>query len=232
VPAVLPDDFDLEGIGDLEMLPGKIIGSCSFHHLFEPPPGFGEGWQRFIIQPMMILPVISAVVVADPDGITAEGGDMRMFGLEQKHLMQKWGSRLLHLGIMGMDGMDGRVDVTPSGAASVHFTTSPETAALRDGARAAVRHIIEDANGGRMLPTWDELRGDALAIHPLGTCRMADSPEQGVVDHRCRLFTAGGGLHEGLYVTDASTFSSPIAVNTSLTAAAIAERAMAVIDQP
>jgi hypothetical protein len=225
-PAVLPDQFELD---DLEMLPGKIIGSCSFHHLFEPPPGFGEGWQRFIIQPMMILPVISAALVADPDGITSDGGDMRMFGLGQKHLMRRWGDRMLHLGIMGVDGMDGTVRANPDGSANVRFRTSPATKAMQAGARAAVHHIIEDANGGRVLPSWDELRDDVVAIHPLGTCRMAASPELGVVDHRCRVFRSGGGVHDGLYVMDASTYSSPVAVNTSLTAAAIAERAMALM---
>lgn len=226
LPVVLPDDL---GLDQLEMLPGKIIGSCSFHHLFEPPPGFGDDWARFIIQPMMILPAISAVLVADPDGVTSEGGDMRQFGLEQKHLMQHWGSRLLHLGMMGVDGMDGRVTVEASGLPTVSFGLSPATRAFQAAARAGVRHLAE-ASGARVLPSWDELRNDALTIHPLGTCRMADSPELGVVDGRCRLYTSTGGVHEGLYVTDASTYSSPIAVNTSLTAAAVSERAMALRD--
>jgi len=234
IPAVLPDDLDLgeASADELEMLPGKVIGSSSFHHLFEPHPGFGAGWQRFIIQPMGVLPVVSAAIVADPDGWTTDGGDMRMFGLGQKHYMQRWGSRLLHLGIMGVDGMDGSVRINANGTPVVRFTTSPETAALRAGARAAARHIVEVSNGGRVLPSWDELRGDSLALHPLGTCRMADGPGAGVIDHRCRVFRAGGGVHDGLLVADASTYSSPVAVNTSLTAAAISERAMALLDAP
>lgn len=230
IPVVLPDDLDLgtAGEGDaLEMQPGKVIGSCSFHHLFEPPPGFGSDWQRFIMQPMGFLPVISALLVADPDGITPEGGDMRTFGAGHKEIMRKWGSRLLHVGIMGVDGMDGRVTLDGGGAPVVSFSESEPTRRLFAGARAAARHIFEDSLGGRVLPTWDQLRGDVLAIHPLGTCRMAASPAAGVIDHRCRVFKADGSTHEGLYVMDASTYSSPIAVNTSLTAAAIAERAMA-----
>jgi choline dehydrogenase-like flavoprotein len=55
---------------------------------------------------------------------------------------------------------------------------------------------------------------------------MASSPAQGVVRHDCAVWRGdGGGVHEGLYVMDTSAFSSPIGVNTSLTAAAIAERA-------
>lgn len=229
IPVVLPDDLDLGAAGDgssLQMQPGKVIGSCSFHHLFEPPPGFGADWQRFIMQPMGFLPILSSVLVGDPDGITADGGDMRGFGAGHKALMSKWGTRLLHIGIMGMDDMDGRVTIGASGAPSVKFADGPRTKSLYAGARAAARHIFEDTLGGRVLPTWDQLRGDVLAIHPLGTCRMAEDPSLGVIDHLCRVFTADGGTHDGLYVMDASTYSSPIAVNTSLTAAAISERAM------
>lgn len=229
IPVVLPDDLDLGEAGDadtLEMQPGKVIGSCSFHHLFEPPPGFGGDWQRFIMQPMGFLPLLSALLVADPDGLTAEGGDMRSFGAGHKALMSKWGSRLLHVGIMGVDDMDGDVTLDVFGNPTVRFSTGDATRRLFDGARAAARHVFEGSLGGRVLPTWDELRGDVLAIHPLGTCRMAAGPDQGVTDHRCRVFRADGSTHEGLYVMDTSTYSSPIAVNTSLTAAAIAERAI------
>jgi hypothetical protein len=222
IPVVLPEEFDLD---DLETGPGKIIGSCSFHHLFEPPPGFGDDWQRFIIQPMMILPVISALLVAERDGFAKDGGDMRGWGLGAKHHMQKWGSRMLHLGIMGVDGMDGRVTAS-NGIPTVTFGMSAKTQALFDAAHAGVRNIIETHNGGTMLPSWDEMRGDVLALHPLGSARMGDSPEVGAVDPMCRVFKADGGVHEGLYVMDASVMSSPIGVNTSLTTAALAERAM------
>ena len=219
IPLELPDDFPVE----FETMPGKIIGSCSFEHLFTPPPGVPD-WQRFIMQPMMILPVISALVVADPDGLISEG-DMRGFGLGHKHLMQKWGSRLLHLGIMGMDSMDGSVRAHPGGGVTTLYGTGPETRKLYQSAHAAVDHMAASI-GGRRLPSWDEIRGDSLSIHPLGTCRMAEGPAEGVIDHRCRVFTSDGGIHDGLYVMDASTYSSPVAVNTSLTASAIAERAM------
>ena len=222
IPAVLPDSFDLD---DLEMLPGKVIGSCSFQYLFEPPPGFGPTWQRFIVQPMMFLPALSSLMVADPDGITADGGDMREFGVGQKHLMQKWGTRLLHLGIMGVDGMDGVV-TSSNGAPSVSFGMSAATRSLYDGARAAARTIIETHNGGRVLPTWDQLRGDSFTLHPLGSCRMADDHRVGAIDGLGRVYRSDGGVHEGLFVADASALSSPIAVNTSLTTASIAERSM------
>jgi len=223
IPLVVPEDF---GFDDMDMMPGKIIGSASFEHLFTPPPGMGDDWAPFIIEPMMILPVISSLIVADPDGQIGEG-DMRTFGLGQKHLMQKWGTRLIHLGIMGVDGMDGRVSADRNGKVDVHFDLSPQTRKLFSSGKAAADHMAASI-GGQRLPSWDEIRNDGLTIHPQGTCRMADSADIGVVDDRCRVFRSDGGVHEGLHVVDASTFSSPIAVNTSLTAAAISERAMSI----
>ena len=138
IPVVLADDL---GLDDMEMLPGKIIGSCSFQHLFEPPPGFGPDWPRFVMQPMMMLPMLSALMVADPDGITSDGGDQRLFGEGQKHLMRHWGDRLLHIGVMGMDAMDGQVTV----AAGVPFVTLPhrgqDQGAVRRGHRRGPPHL-------------------------------------------------------------------------------------------
>lgn len=218
IPVVLPEDL---GLDDLEMLPGKIIGACSFHHLFEPPPGFGDGWQRFILQPMMVLPMISALITADPDGKSWDG-DMRLFGEGQKHLMRHWGSRLLHVGVMGMDGMDGRVDQV-AGVPTVRFGNSEPTRALFAAARAAVHHIFDRGSGGRALPSLDELRPDTVAIHPLGSARMSDSVQTGATDPTGQVFRRNGSVHEGLRVADASLMSSPIAVNTSLTTAALSE---------
>jgi choline dehydrogenase-like flavoprotein len=218
-PVVLPEDL---GLDDLEMLPGKVIGSCSFQYLFEPPPGFGDDWQPFILQPMMVLPMISALLVADPDGITADGGDMRLFGEAQKHLMAHWGSRLLHVGVMGVDGMDGRVDLV-GGLPTVTYGHSARTKALFAGARAAVHHIFDRGVGGRALPALDELRADSVAFHPLGSCRMADSVDVGAVDRLGRVFRSDGSTYDGLVVADTSLMSSPVAVNTSLTAAALSE---------
>jgi cholesterol oxidase len=57
--------------------------------------------------------------------------------------------------------------------------------------------------------------------HVLGGCPMGDSPENGVVDHRCRVFG-----YENMYVCDGSVLSANLGVKASLTICAIAERAM------
>lgn len=228
IPVVLAEDLGLtDGADpsvselDMEMLPGKIIGSCSFQYLFEPPPGFGEGWPRFVLQPMMVLPMISSMLVADPDGRRPDG-DLRLFGEAQKHLMRHWGDRLLHIGVMGMDGMDGQV-TTFGGLPQVMFRNSERTREMQRAATAAIHHIFDRGEGGRALPGFHELRADSISIHPLGSARMADSASVGATDRFGRVYRSDGDVHEGLYVSDASLLSSPIAVNTSLTTAALAE---------
>src|ERR1035441_9420160 len=60
----------------------------------------------------------------------------------------------------------------------------------------------------------------AYCAHPLGGCRMADSPDLGVVDD-------AGAVHgyEGLYCIDGSIVPTSLGVNPSLTISALSERA-------
>lgn len=60
--------------------------------------------------------------------------------------------------------------------------------------------------------------------HQLGSCRMADGPERGVVDRSGEVFG-----HPGIYVTDGAAVPSSLAVNTALTISANAERVAAEI---
>ena len=57
------------------------------------------------------------------------------------------------------------------------------------------------------------------ASHPLGGCRMAESADLGVVDHRCEVFG-----YEGLFCIDSSVIPTSLGVNPSLTIAAVCER--------
>jgi choline dehydrogenase-like flavoprotein len=62
--------------------------------------------------------------------------------------------------------------------------------------------------------------------HPMGTCRMGDSPAYSVVDARGRVWD-----QDGLYIADASVFASALGINPALTTAAHAIRVAQAISQ-
>jgi cholesterol oxidase len=223
---ILPDDLP-PVLNGLNMNVGPVDGVTCFHYLFEPPPGFSDtSWPKFTLQPVRMLPMAAALTL-DPNGVNNPSGNMEAFGVGPKHYMQKYGTRMLQIGVMGMDGMDGQVSLTVAGTPTVSFQNSSQTTQLWQAARSAVTYIIEQGAGGKVLPTWDQYRpNDGYTIHPLGSCRMADSVTEGVVRDDGSVWNPSGGVYNGLYVLDCSVLSSPIAVNTSLTTAAIAERAL------
>jgi choline dehydrogenase-like flavoprotein len=63
-----------------------------------------------------------------------------------------------------------------------------------------------------------ETRG-VYCAHPLGGCRMADSPDLGVVDDAGSVYG-----YEGLYCIDSSIIPTSLGVNPSLTISAVSER--------
>jgi cholesterol oxidase len=74
-------------------------------------------------------------------------------------------------------------------------------------------------------PRWHPLLGRHLiTAHPLGGCPMADSPDQGAVDDRGRVYDGQGGVHAGLYVADGAVVPECIGRNPLLTISALTER--------
>lgn len=60
--------------------------------------------------------------------------------------------------------------------------------------------------------------GRLVTVHPLGGCSMGHNADNGVVDHRGRVFN-----YPGLYVADGSVMPGPVGANPSLTIAALAD---------
>jgi choline dehydrogenase-like flavoprotein len=88
---------------------------------------------------------------------------------------------------------------------------------VREAANAAISSVVSRNGLGRwMKPTYESLS----AAHPLGGCRMADTKDFGVVDHRNEAFG-----NEGLFCMDSSSIPTSLGVNPSLTISAVAERA-------
>lgn len=89
-------------------------------------------------------------------------------------------------------------------------------------AMAELHRELSEKTGAAPLapPTWKWFR-NLITPHPLGGCRIAESKEQGVVNHLCEVFD-----YKGLYVIDGAMIPTPLGLNPSRTIAAMAERAI------
>lgn len=83
------------------------------------------------------------------------------------------------------------------------------------------RRACEALDGFPQSILTETLLGIPTTAHILGGCPMGDAPENGVIDHRHRVFG-----YDGLWVVDGSAISANPGVNPSLTITALAERAM------
>ncbi len=106
----------------------------------------------------------------------------------------------------------------------------PDAGTQRPYPRA--NHILRrfsKALGGTFVPNpaWSKRMGRRLiTVHPLGGAVMADSAEDGVVDHAGRVFreSSGAKTHLGLWVADGSMVPTPLGTNPLFTISALAER--------
>jgi len=81
------------------------------------------------------------------------------------------------------------------------------------------------AAGGTAMSMLPEILFDIPGTaHCLGGCVIADSPENGVVDYRNRVFG-----YKNMYICDGSVVGANLGVNPSLTITALTERAMSFI---
>jgi cholesterol oxidase len=88
--------------------------------------------------------------------------------------------------------------------------------------------------GGAFVPnpSWSKLTNQNLtSVHPLGGCIMAETADQGVVNHKGQVFagSTGADVYDSLYVSDGSIIPRPLGINPLLTISAIAERSCALM---
>lgn len=87
-------------------------------------------------------------------------------------------------------------------------------------AMVAMHRELARATGGRILaPLLWTLLKSLVTPHPLGGCRMADTAESGVVNHRGEVFG-----YPNLFVADGSVIPRAIGLNPSKTISAVSER--------
>ncbi len=97
------------------------------------------------------------------------------------------------------------------------------TASIPEATDLAER-VADKIDGMPFSLATETLFNIPTTAHILGGCCMGKDADEGVIDHRHRVFG-----YEGLYVIDGSTISANPGVNPSLTITALAERAMSMI---
>jgi enediyne biosynthesis protein E9 len=157
-------------------------------------------------------------------------GDPSWWGLQKKQAVAHWANRI-ELLAMVEDTHDGqfygapptgggavRPNAGPVAVGSFTYALSEQSVAVREAANAAMKKIAERRGLGRFM-ALTETEG-AYASHPLGGCRMAESPDLGVTDDTGAVYG-----YEGLFCIDSSIIPTSLGVNPSLTIAAVSERA-------
>ena len=147
------------------------------------------------------------------------------WGADHVAMMKQVRQRMIILLSLGLTPPAGRITLDAEGAPKLEVDGLPGLAEYEKDIEALLRSIL-DRNGCRPVSVEAVDRGGMphagtyfSSAHQTGSCRMADSPAMGVVD-------AGGEVfgYPGLFVSDGAAIPSSLAVNTSLTILANAER--------
>jgi len=118
---------------------------------------------------------------------------------------------------MGRDRSDGKIELSDEDEAIVKWRVDSSRLHLERQKREFAR--LAKAVGGKLLLNPITYMDKLIAVHPLGGCVMADTPDRGVVKPDGEVFG-----YPGLYVVDGSIIPTSTGANPSLTIAAMAER--------
>src|SRR5438270_802342 len=141
------------------------------------------------------------------DGRAPEG-EPSWWGLQKKQAIANWHNRI-ELLAMVEDTHDGTFEAPPPQGGGIQpnagpvrvgifsYDVSEQSVRVRELANKAMKQVGERSGVGRFM-ALTETRG-VYASHPLGGCRMAETPDLGVVDQWCE---ASG--NEGLFCIDSS----------------------------
>jgi hypothetical protein len=203
---------------------GRPIGSVTFDFLDAAAPEF----ERFSLQ-QIYFPTITNILAED--GVD---GAPVWFGADKRELTARWRSWLSVLamtedaneGTFGLPPPTGNFTRLASAAAlgQLSYPITSETQHGFDTSDAAARAIIEQDGLGRHL-RW-RATSNVQCAHPLASCRIGDDPATSACDDQHELRG-----HPGILVTDAAAVPTSLCVNPSLTIAALAERASALLLQ-
>ena len=207
---ILPDD-----VPDGDMFAGRSHPGMISYEFLE-----SHGITISAAKPLPLQVVTSARLRLDGDG-----RNPAHWGEANVDLMRQYRHRMIVLVSFGL---------TPPGGAITARDGRDPSLSLEIDARLCRHHhetkaLLEDIlrrNGCRLVHT-DFVDGGGAphqdlyfsTAHQVGACRMADRKSRGVVDAAGEVFD-----YPGLYVSDGAAIPSSLAVNTSLTILANAER--------
>ncbi|MEJ2429997.1 MAG: GMC family oxidoreductase [Deltaproteobacteria bacterium] len=178
-----------------------------------------------------ILPKVSAVAGYDTDfGVLDELSEAGRIVRDLAHYDVKGALNhtMVYLG-MGHDGAGGVLALDPEGNIRIHWEAAPSEAIHQKISDEMKR--LTAALGGTYVknPRWTSFFGrNLITVHPLGGCSMGGNADEGVVDHRGRVFDPSQdqlrAVHTGLFVADGSILPASVGVNPLFTISALAER--------
>jgi enediyne biosynthesis protein E9 len=215
----------------------RVLGLPGYHEFYKGKPittmtydwwvgrrGHSFDGTRFSLQEIFLSSLTNFLY---DSGRTRPGGPS-WWGLQKKQAIANW-SRRIELLAMVEDTHDGEwFSAPPSGAAerpnsgpvaigTFNYAMSEQSIAVRAAANRVMAKLAAYRGLGRFM-ALTETQG-VYCAHPLGGCRMADSPDLGVVDDTGAVYG-----YEGLFCIDGSIIPTSLGVNPSLTISAVSER--------
>jgi cholesterol oxidase len=178
-----------------------------------------------------ILPKLSAAAGYDTDfGVADELSEAGRIvrDLTRYDVKGALNHTMVYLG-MGHDGAAGVLALDPDGNIRIHWEAGPSES-IYQKISDEMKQLTATLGGTYIKnPRWTPFFGrNLITVHPLGGCGMGRSADEGVVDHRGRVFdpshVASGSVHEGLLVTDGSILPTSVGVNPMFTISALSER--------
>ncbi len=180
--------------------------------------------ERFVVEddgyPNLLLSALRASVGDGTDSGLSRS--LREYLEQRPEANDPRGGTMLWLGA-GVDAADGELRLNrtwlPAFRRTLNLDWNPEGSRGVIDAVLAMHRRMSDATRGR--PGTDlggPLFRSSLTLHPLGGCRMASTPQSGVVNHLGEVFG-----YPNLFVVDGATVPVAIGRNPSHTIAALAE---------
>jgi choline dehydrogenase-like flavoprotein len=204
---ILPPEFD--DLDRYHCFQGMDNAGMMSFHWFE-----SDG---FTLHPGAGLePSIFAADVSAPDHPVLPS---RAWGLEHKRFVEQvYPHRLIGFSALGLVEGHRAVVVDDEGVVNTAKRDRKPLEAYLDRLDAVIDDVGRQT-GVTLVPAVPREMFGTTAAHLLSACRMADSPDTGVVDADCQVFD-----HENMYVCDASSVPYSLGVNPALTISALAER--------